>query len=270
MLQNLHTHTTFCHGLNTPEELVIEAIERGFDGIGFSSHASSSYTDLGSRADAYIKDVLRVKEKYKEQIKVFLGIELDYYSTGYIDPTPYEYRIGSVHSSVIDNTTVEAPFDFDYETSKRALLEIFGGNGIKYAAEYYRRVAEMPNVFDYEIVGHFDLVSKFNESYPPLFDESDKAYRSIALEALHAVREKREIFEVNTGAIARKVRTTPYPAPFILEEMKRLNCKLILSSDCHDKKDLTAGFAEARELIRSVGFEEIYYLGENGFFGEKI
>lgn len=269
MLQNLHTHTTFCHGNDTPEELVLEAIKQGFDSIGMSSHASSSHTDLGSNPSEYIREVLRVKEKYKNKIRVFLGIELDYYSVGYVDPTPYEYRIGSVHSSVLDGGII-VPFDYDYESSKYALDTVFGGDGIKYAAEYYKRVAEMPFVFDYEIVGHFDLVSKFGEKYPPIFDEESSAYRDLALEALHAVRERREIFEVNTGAMGRKIRTSPYPAVFILKEMKKLKCKLILSSDCHDKNCLTTGFAEARELVRSVGFDEIYYLGENGFFGEKI
>ena len=36
---NLHTHTTFCDGKNTPEDVVKEAMERGFDIIGFSAHA---------------------------------------------------------------------------------------------------------------------------------------------------------------------------------------------------------------------------------------
>ena len=39
MLQNLHTHSSFCDGKNTPEEIVNYAIARGFDSIGFSSHS---------------------------------------------------------------------------------------------------------------------------------------------------------------------------------------------------------------------------------------
>ena len=37
-LQNLHQHTTFCDGKNTPEEIVLEAIKKGFGAIGFSGH----------------------------------------------------------------------------------------------------------------------------------------------------------------------------------------------------------------------------------------
>ena len=270
MLQNLHTHSTLCHGKDTPEELVKEAIKRGFDSIGFSSHASSSFTELGSNARDYINEVLSVKKKYEDRIKIFLGVELDYYSGGYLDPTPYEYRIGSVHASIMDGSKIIVPFDHDYESSKHALLTVFGGDGMKYASEYYKRVAEMPSLFDYEIVGHFDLVSIYSEKFPPLFDIESKEYKSIALEALHAVREKREFFEVNTGAMSKRIRTLPYPEPFILKEMKALGCKLILSSDCHYKEKLTYGFDEVKKLISECGFAELYYLGDNGFFGEKI
>lgn len=34
--QNLHTHTTFCDGVDAPEELIREAMARGFDSLGFS------------------------------------------------------------------------------------------------------------------------------------------------------------------------------------------------------------------------------------------
>ena len=43
MLSNLHTHSTFCDGVNTPEEIVKSAVERGFSSVGFSGHG---YTDF--------------------------------------------------------------------------------------------------------------------------------------------------------------------------------------------------------------------------------
>ncbi len=38
MIANFHTHTVFCDGRNTPEEVVLSAIEKGFSAIGFSGH----------------------------------------------------------------------------------------------------------------------------------------------------------------------------------------------------------------------------------------
>ena len=39
MKTNYHTHTTWCDGKDTPEAVVVAAIDKGFDAIGFSSHA---------------------------------------------------------------------------------------------------------------------------------------------------------------------------------------------------------------------------------------
>ena len=37
--QNLHIHTKYCDGKDTPEEMVIAACEKGFQSIGFSMHS---------------------------------------------------------------------------------------------------------------------------------------------------------------------------------------------------------------------------------------
>ena len=39
MFSNYHTHTTYCDGANTPEELVLEAIRLGCPELGFSGHS---------------------------------------------------------------------------------------------------------------------------------------------------------------------------------------------------------------------------------------
>ena len=36
--QNLHIHTIYADGNDTPEELIVEAIKRKFGSIGFSEH----------------------------------------------------------------------------------------------------------------------------------------------------------------------------------------------------------------------------------------
>ena len=41
--RNYHTHTDFCDGQNTPEEMAEAAAKKGFPALGFSGH---SYTDF--------------------------------------------------------------------------------------------------------------------------------------------------------------------------------------------------------------------------------
>ena len=270
MLQNLHTHTNFCDGKNAPEEMIEAAINLGFDSLGFSGHSPTVYKTDWEMHDlsGYAKKITELKEKYEGKIDLYLGTELDYYASAEVFGIKYDYTLGSVH--MLPKNGVQVDFDQSAEATEKHIREEFSGDAMAYARAYYGLVADLPNKMDFDIVGHFDLITKFSEKRPNLIDIDSKAYKSIALEALHAIREKKEIFEVNTGAISRGHRTTPYPAPFILDEMKLLKCKLILTSDCHDKNALTCNFNEAKEYIRSHGFDTLYYLGKDGFWGEKI
>lgn len=81
---NFHTHTIYCDGKDTPEALVISAIEKGFSAIGFSGHSyfeiDKSYSMNAESEKMYFSDILSLKSKYKDKIEIFCGIEQDFYS----------------------------------------------------------------------------------------------------------------------------------------------------------------------------------------------
>jgi histidinol-phosphatase (PHP family) len=89
---NLHTHTTYCDGMNTPREMADAAIMKGFRTLGFSGHVPAPFdpsycmTPLG--ALAYKEEVRRLGEEYAGRIKIYLGVEDDacvsYHPTGWI------------------------------------------------------------------------------------------------------------------------------------------------------------------------------------------
>jgi histidinol-phosphatase (PHP family) len=70
---------------------------------------------------------------------------------------------------------------------------------------------------------------------------------------------------MNTGAIARGYRSTPYPAPFILKEIKERGGRIILNSDSHRATDLTCAFDESLELLRANGFGSVIRLVGGNF-----
>ena len=248
------------------------ALALGFDSLGFSGHAptaqDTSWETKRPLVDKYIAEASALREEYSDRIKIFIGLELDLYSNGLVNTSGLDYAIGSVHMAKKDGTWYD--FDHCYEEARRSIDTLFGGDPIAYTKSYYENLVTMARTVDFDIVGHFDVVTKFSEKHPELIPTETKEYKSIALEALAAIREKKEIFEVNTGAISRGHRTTPYPAPFILDEMKRLDCKLVLTSDCHVASGLDCAFTETRGYIKAHGFDELYYLTEKGFIGEKI
>ena len=271
MLQNLHTHCTHCDGRNTPREMIERAIELGFNSLGFSSHANTRFGDSCElRIDpvAYVNDINSLKAEYADRLRIYLGTELDYYSAGMMPCELFDYMIASVHYAIKDGERVV--YDYSVEHSRDVINRLFGGSGLAYAKAYYDTMADMPNHIRGDFVGHFDLLTKYETKAPDLFDTGCPEYRNMALESLAAVREKYEFFEVNTGSIARGYKPTPYPAPFILDEMRARKCKLLITTDCHNKDYLDCGFGEAVELIRAHGFTEIYELSDGGFVGRKI
>ena len=271
MLQNLHTHTTFCDGKDTPRDMALKAIEKGFSSLGFSGHApTETHSNCEVKDfDGYESAVNELKKEFDGRLDILFGIELDYFSAGLYPELNYDYKIGSVHMKK-QSTGEFVHYDRSYEVAKLGCDKFYGGDSLAYAKEYYETLADMPNRLKADFVGHFDLLTKFSEKHPEFIDTDSKKYREYALSALHAVREKMEFFEVNTGAIGRGHRTTPYPAPFILDEMRRLDCKLLITSDCHNMEFLDICFDESKEYIKAHGFDTIYNLTSRGFAGEKI
>lgn len=263
--QNLHTHTTFCDGHNTPEEMILGALACGCQSLGFSGHGplvydSEGWTTAMEDVSAYRQEILRLREKYAGRLAVYLGIEQDIDSP---DPGPYyDYLIGSVHSVKVGEHHLSV--DNNLRIFQEAVDQYFGGDPLAFAEAYYGRVAHVAEHTHCQIVGHFDLVTKFNEGNA-LFREDDPRYRNAALSALEALCGQGLIFEINTGAVARGYRTLPYPAPFLLRELSCRGEAVCITSDSHSTDTILFGFAQAEELARSCGFSETMVLTDQGF-----
>lgn len=272
ILQNLHTHSTFCDGKNTPEEMVLGAIDAGCGSLGFSGHSPlppacdpDGWTMRPGDVAAYRAEVLRLREKYAGQLAIFLGLEQDLDS-----PLPtdgYDYLIGSVHSLWAGGVSVSV--DHRAEITAAAIREHFGGDPMAYAEAYYRRVAEVPQRTGCQILGHLDLLTKFNQQVP-LFDESHPRYAAAAMEAVEAALRADCIFEINTGAMSRGYRTAPYPAPFLLRAIRERCGRICITSDSHSAGTITHGFHEAAELAKACGFRESWVLTERGFAAQAL
>lgn len=262
-LQNLHTHSTYCDGKDTPEEIIIAALSNGFTSIGFSGHSFMDYSDyLGDadKTDEYKMEILRLKKKYEDDIKIYLGLEVDMYSTP--DMTGYDYLIGSVHYFKIGEQYVG--FDRNDKEVEKIINTYFNGNGMDYAKCYYRTLAQLPEYGNFDIIGHYDLIAKHIEKRM-FFYESSKEYLDAAFETAEVLAKTIPFFEVNTGAIARGYRKTPYPSITLIKRLKELGFGAVITSDCHDRASLDCYFNEATELLKFCGFKEKYILTDCGF-----
>jgi histidinol-phosphatase (PHP family) len=262
--QNLHTHTTYCDGKDTPAQMIAYAMDKGFDSLGFSGHSYMFYSPDHSMSlagtEQYKNEIAALKTQYRDRLPIFLGLEVDMYSQ--IDLNGYDYLLGACHYLKLGDAYIG--FDRSSAECRRIVDTYFAGNGLAFAKEYYRQLADLPQYGKFDILAHVDLVTKTLEQYE-LFDWHSKDYLTAAIEAIDALRDHIPFFEVNTGAIARGYRTAPYPTETLLRELRLRGFGATISSDCHDGQQLDCGFNDAVELLGECGYTERYILTEAGF-----
>ncbi len=241
-------------------ENIGSAIANNMVALGFSDHSytpcDESYCMKLKDYDPYLQEISQLKEKYTGRISIYAGLELDHDSDP--DTNAFDYCIASVHYIIRDGKT----YAIDHSLAQQQLCcqEVFGGDKLAMAKCYYDQLTEHVTRCKPTFVGHFDVITKF--SYIP---EEDPRYQEIAANALEEVVKVCPYIEVNTGAIARKCRTTPYPARFLLERMRALGAKPVLGSDSHQKENLIFGFDEAVQLLKEIGFKEIWQFNGKDF-----
>lgn len=255
---NFHTHSLYCDGKDLLEEIVLQAISLGCRQLGFSSHApipiENDWCMTTERETEYKNEILRLKDKYAGKIELLLGIETDYYSE--IDLSDYDYVIRSVHYILKDGDYLS--IDESEACQKRIVERYYNSDFMEYIRDYYALVGQSLKSARCDIIGHFDLITKFNEGNK-LFDTSADKYRKIVFNALDSIFESTRdnvVFEYNTGAISRGYRTGGYPESFILDYLADKysgRYSFVINSDAHSMKNLLFGFEDAERVLLDHG-----------------
>ncbi len=105
---DLHMHTTASDGHNSPEEMIRACIERGYEYMCITDHSKSSAIAGGldeTRLRKHIAAVRKLAEKYKNEIAVLIGSEVDILADGQLDYddgllAELDFVIASVHSAL--------------------------------------------------------------------------------------------------------------------------------------------------------------------------
>ena len=250
---NLHSHSNYSDGNNSIEENIKAAVASGMISLGISDHCytyfDTSYCVPADKVEAYKSEVRRLRDKYADQIEIYLGIELDGFAR-LPDRADYDYIIGDCH--YVQTPDGYVAIDLSKEGFCDLVNDYFDGDGVKMAQSYYKSYAECIERMRPELLGHIDLCTKYS-----LIDESDARYIKAAKEALAASLEVCPFIELNTGAMSRGYRKEPYPAVFLLDEIRDRGGKIVLSSDSHSAQTLTYWFDEAVELLKSRNIRSI-------------
>ena len=259
-LGTYHCHTEFCDGKSTAEEMILAAIEQGAKEIGLTPHSfveGEEWCMSLEGTEEYLLKTSELKKKYSDRIKVFCGIEQDVISK--IDREKYDYVIGSVHSVSPDGNLFWV--DLSMADVRENVNKYFHSDPYAYVEAYFEEVGSIYEKTKCDIIGHFDLVTKFIER-DRLFDVRNERYiraRDLALDKLLSTPA---LFEVNTGAISRGYRTTPYPEDEVLFRIAESGKPLVINSDSHSASTVLFGIEEQMRRLDSLGIKYVTSLEE--------
>lgn len=266
---NVHTHSTWCDGKNTLAEMAQAALAAKMIDLGFTSHSYAPFDPgcIGVTDEAgYQQAVRQLAEELSGKLTIACGLEWDYFS-----PAPaggYDYFIGSVHYFT-PRAGVYRSVDESPETFQWTLDNWFGGDFLKMAEDYYQLVLRHVTENRPLIVGHFDLITKFDDTLHYLTPENRRQYQELSLQALAEITKQLAVWEgmveVNTGGMSRGWLNRPYPDTYLLKDLQQRQTPVIITSDSHQTETIAYHFKETAALLQEVGFKSAMQLKEGRF-----
>ncbi len=267
MICDYHVHTAYSDDSEYPmEDVVRDAMALGLQEICFTDHV-----DYGIKRDwddprgilyrpggpgepegmpvanvdypKYVSEIMALQEKYRGRIGVKLGLEF-----GAQTHTLSQYR----------ELFARYPFDFIILSVHQVEdQELWNGSFQKgrsreeaYLRYYEELLALVRQYRDYSVLGHLDLISRYDKqgSYP------FEALRPILAEILKTVISDGKGIEVNTSS-RRYGLSDMTPSRDILKLYRELGGTVVtIGSDSHKKAHLGACIRETREELKALGF----------------
>jgi len=252
MLIDYHIHTRFSDGKKDFSDYVDEAVKRKIDEIGFSDHVSFEKVDwLMNVTDLpnYMNKITQLKKASKISIK--MGLEVDFVPykmdklMRMINNFNFDYLLGSVH--FIGDWLIDDEKQM-HKWKKKNVDEVY--------QQYFALVQNMAKSELFDIVGHLDLVKKFD--FRP-----KKDITSLLLETVEIISKSKMCVEVNTSGLRKPCREI-YPSEKLIKMCFDNGLPITLGSDAHSPEEVGADFDKATDLLRKVGYVEIVrFTGRN-------
>jgi histidinol-phosphatase (PHP family) len=267
---NFHTHSKGSDGALAPEELVKQAIKAGITHLCFTDHykrPEETIDEAWKGKDAhfhnkdYLEEVRKMQEKYKEEIKIFYGVELDWLE-GYenwikevLEENKFDFVLGSIH--VLNLNGRWLAFD-DKESWDECVRE--AGSEKELIKKYYQQTRLIARSKLFDCVGHFDYIKKENKN-SALFNEKDDWYQKEVLETLDEIQKAEMCIEINARGLLKTVGEQ-YPSEWILIEARKRAIPITTGSDFHGRsewsvEDIDTNLEKISELARKAGYSSI-------------
>lgn len=250
MKANYHTHTIRCqHASGSDESYVLSAIKTGFEELGFSDHTPWHYdTDFISHMrmhenelQGYLESVRCLKEKYKDQISIKIGLECEYFPKympwlkEMIEREKLDYVIFGNHYYLTDEEGNYMGYNMDDQIRVQ---------------QYVDTCIEGMESGVYAYLAHPDL---FLRGYHGFDEIAAKACEQIC----KAAKENDCILEYNLAGKRYDMlrESIGYPNPKFWQIAATYGCKAIVGVDAHNNRhlEMIEDFDKAKKYLKDMG-----------------
>ncbi len=262
MLFDCHTHTVHSDGKNTVSEMCISAIGKGISGLTITDHADMNFymeRNTLSRIAASMESIAKAQESFGQNLKILKGIELGEYT---IAPRKAEEVL-----SIRDLDAVLCSVHFvpkagwslaynriDFQNCMTSTEELN-----EYIGLYFDLLKETVDAFDFDILAHIHCPVRYisgkwgRKSDIMLFE--DKICR-----ILEKIIKRNIALELNTVYLKDREGQYNFSLDKILSLYKHLGGNMVtLGSDAHSTDNVARNFTEAVSLLKTCGFDSVYY-----------
>lgn len=241
-----HMHTSLSDGSNTHEEMVLSAISKGMNEIGFSDHFCIKHPvhwAVNINGIPHLRDKIdAVRQKYAHKINILFGLEVDYFPdqeeqiAAALEPFDFDYIMGSVH--FLD--------DWNYDSDRVRYSEF--DNDFLYRWYFTElQKAAVSGLFD--TMSHPDLIKKF-KIWP------SKPQTKLFEETAQTMAEAKVAFEINTSGKDRPCGEF-FPNKSFLNILCKAGVPVTLGSDSHKAEQIGRHFDQARHWLAEAGYKSV-------------
>jgi len=258
MITDYHVHLeTGPYTIDWIKEYIKIAKERNVTDLGFSEHGYRFKQSKAILFNPWVEErqtedieeyIAVVEEAKKEGLPVKLGIELDYIPgkekeiEQFLKPYPWDYVIGSVH-------WIDA-WGFDLSEMKK---QWENKNIIDVYKAYFDRIEQLLESKQFDILGHLDVIKVFGHR-PNQVDEGKlfALYDNI----VEKIRKSGITVEMSTAGLRKPIKEL-YPAPALMERLKKYDIPMMINSDAHRPEHVGADYDIGIDYLKSYGIDTI-------------
>lgn len=245
-----HLHTLFCnHATGGMERYIQSAIDLGLEEICFLDHLTIQKEDPGLsmtplEVPYYFQAVQVLKQKYRNQISVKAGLEVDF-NPNFIDI--FQDITGTFAFDVIA-ASLHFPGGLDVVTHRSAWHH--GEKDVDDVYElYFDHLKKMLDYRYFDVICHIDLIKKFGQTPSRSFEKEFD-------EILSIIKDKDITVEVNTSGYDHPVGDI-YPSLEILKKCHELGIRITLGSDAHYPASVGRHFERVLPILLTIGYRKL-------------